>query len=92
MVPELTRKEYLMTEKHDTVSTPTRCARVTQNESSAPLTKREPYIKPAFRMEKVCVTTALSCGKANDGTGTLRGRADADRECLVELRAARRLA
>jgi len=25
--------------------------------------KKKPYIKPAYRMEKVFVTTALSCGK-----------------------------
>ena len=28
-----------------------------------PETKKKPYIKPAFRFEKVFVTTALSCGK-----------------------------
>lgn len=27
------------------------------------------YIKPAYRMERVFVTTALACGKVNDGTG-----------------------
>jgi hypothetical protein len=32
-----------------------------ENES-APVTK-QPYEKPAFRYEKVFVTTALSCGK-----------------------------
>ena len=31
--------------------------------SPTPAAKRKPYIKPAFRYEKVFVTTALSCGK-----------------------------
>ena len=31
---------------------------------------KQPYIKPAFRFEKVFVTTALSCGKT-DPTQTL---------------------
>jgi hypothetical protein len=26
---------------------------------------RKPYVKPAFRFEKVFVTTALSCGKVD---------------------------
>lgn len=35
--------------------------------------KKKPYIKPAYRMEKVFVTTALSCGKVNDGSGHCAG-------------------
>jgi hypothetical protein len=31
--------------------------------------QKEPYEKPAFRYEKVFVTTALSCGKIDPTTG-----------------------
>jgi hypothetical protein len=32
----------------------------------APPIKKKPYIKPAFRFEKVFVTSALSCGKTSN--------------------------
>jgi hypothetical protein len=38
-------------------------------ESAPAPKKREPYVKPAFRFEKVFVTSALSCGKMA-GSGT----------------------
>jgi hypothetical protein len=34
---------------------------------------KRPYEKPAFRMEKVFVTSALSCGKVNNGTSSCAG-------------------
>ena len=41
--------------------------------SAVPVTKKKPYEKPGFRMEKVFVTTALSCGKVNNGSGGCAG-------------------
>jgi hypothetical protein len=35
------------------------------NEPRTPATNKKPYEKPAFRFEKVFVTTALSCGKVS---------------------------
>ncbi len=35
--------------------------------SGTALKKKEPYVKPAFRCEKVSVTSALSCGKIIGG-------------------------
>jgi hypothetical protein len=31
---------------------------------------KKPYLKPAFRYERVFVTTALSCGKVNPTQGS----------------------
>jgi hypothetical protein len=44
-------------------------------ENSVAQVKKELYVKPAYRMEKVFVTTALSCGKINDGLGHCAGNA-----------------
>lgn len=35
----------------------------------ATVKQKEPYVKPAFRCEKVFVTSALSCGKLSGGAG-----------------------
>lgn len=58
-----------MTAKDDKPSTPPTSETLSQDKSPTPVTKRKPYIKPAYRMEKVFVTTALACGKVNDGSG-----------------------
>ena len=54
-----------MTAKDEKPSTPITSETPSQEKSPTPVTKKKPYIKPAFRMEKVFVTTALSCGKLN---------------------------
>ena len=53
-----------MTTKHDDP----RSEPVSPDNSPTPANKKR-YIKPAYRMEKVFVTTALACGKVSDGTG-----------------------
>jgi hypothetical protein len=57
-----------MTPKDDETS-----AHLNQHNSLTPISKKKPYEKPSFRFEKVFVTTALSCGKVNDGTGHCAG-------------------
>jgi hypothetical protein len=39
------------------------------NQTRARANRKLPYEKPAYRYEKVFVTTALSCGKISGGTG-----------------------
>jgi len=60
-----------MPEKDDMPSPPT--SETPSQDALAPPTEKKPYIKPAYRMEKVFVTTALACGKVNDGTGHCAG-------------------
>ena len=38
------------------------------DEPRTPATNKKPYEKPAFRYERVFVTSALSCGKVNPST------------------------
>ena len=33
------------------------------SDTTTPVTKKKPYVKPAFRYEKVFETQALTCGK-----------------------------
>lgn len=40
------------------------------DEPRTPATNKKPYEKPAFRYERVFVTTALSCGKISGGSLT----------------------
>lgn len=40
------------------------------DEPRTPATNKKPYEKPAFRYERVFVTTALSCGKIAGTTQT----------------------
>jgi len=62
-----------MPAKDDNLSDPTTSETQNQNNLPALIGSKKPYIKPAFRFEKVFVTTALSCGKVNDGTGHYAG-------------------
>jgi hypothetical protein len=62
-----------MTAQGETAPAPPKPETLTKANSAVPVTKKKPYEKPGFRMEKVFVTTALSCGKVNNGSGGCAG-------------------
>lgn len=43
-----------------------------RNGPAAPPKAKEPYVKPAFRHERVFETMALACGKINNTQSTCR--------------------
>ena len=70
-LPALTPKVKTSMKAMDDKPSQTTSLTPNKDETKAPVTKKKPYVKPGFRMEKVFVTTALSCGKVNDGTGDI---------------------